>query len=435
MAVSSGAKKALVSVGVLVCVGALVLGIGHWRAHDLISGDVLWHMAAEDNGDEAVVVHDRIYTYDSDRLTIRDLESGKTVAEEYQDGTWAFVGDGGHVAVVDIDSIAMYDRDGEEAWHRTTGDLYQPIAISGNGTLDAIACSEKSACVTARFDVSGRVTSRSSRGSTDLWTPTVIGVDTFEDHPSVRRVPTIATDIDPKKRAVFQVRDGEPFGPAVDVTDDVAAQVGDLLVGMARADGTCTFGAVRAGERAWTTSTPCPDLGSPKVDVFADRVYATNPSGDAYDVVTTDLEGRRATSFRIETGPISEKDRIQLSLTPDAVVLTLTDRIAAYSPTTGKELWNQKLSRTSHDALDEVKRIYPGVEVTGPIVDRYGNGPQSLAALAIGRDIPEYTHTYIDALSGEESAALAAPYGVSSLGLEDGRVLVLGDDDIWLVAG
>ncbi|MBG6097491.1 outer membrane protein assembly factor BamB family protein [Nocardioides luteus] len=435
MAVSSGAKKALVSVGVLVCVGALLVGIGHWRAHDLVSGDVVWHVAAEDSGDEAVVVRDRIYTYDNDLLTIRDLESGKEVAEEYQDGAWAYVGDGGHVAVVGNESIAMYDRDGEDLWHLTMDDLYLPIAISRDGTLDAIACSEESRCVAAQFDVSGRVTSRDSRGSTDLWTPALIGVDTFEDHPSVRRVPTIATGIDPKKRAAFQVRDGEPFGPAVEVTDDVAAQVGDLLVGMSRKDGTCHFTATRAGKRAWTTSTPCPDLGYPKVEVFTDRIYVTNPSGDAYDVVTADLEGRRATSFRIKTGPTSEEDRTQLSPTPDAIVLTLTDQIAAYSPTTGKRLWSQKLSRTSHDALDEAKKIYPGVEVSGPVIDRYGNGPQALATLAIGRDVPAYTHTYLDATSGEESAELAAPYGVSSLGLEDGRVLVLGDDDIWLVAG
>ena len=40
-----------------------------------------------------------------------------------------------------------------------------------------------------------------------------------------------------------------------------------------------------------------------------------------------------------------------------------------------------------------------------------------------------------DAPQPVQTAELAAPYGVSSLGLEDGRVLVLGDDDIWLVAG
>lgn len=308
------------------------------------------------------------------------------------------------------------------------------MAVS-SGATKALVSVGVLACVGAQFDVSGRVTSRTSRGSTDLWTPVVIGVDTFEEHPSVRRVPTIATGIDPTKRSAFQVRDGEPFGPAVEVTDDVAAQVGDLLVGMARKDGTCHFTATRAGRRAWTTSTPCPDLGYPKVEVFTDRIYVTNPSGDAYDVVTADLEGRRATSFRIETGPTSEEDRTQLSPTPDAIVLTLTDQIAAYSPTTGKRLWSEKLSRTSDGASDGTEKVYPGIEVSGPIVDRYGNGPQALATLAIGRDVPAYTHTYLDATSGEESAELAAPYGVSSLGLEDGRVLVLGDDDIWLVAG
>jgi hypothetical protein len=204
---------------------------------------------------------------------------------------------------------------------------------------------------------------------------------------------------------------------------------------MSRKDGTCHFAATRAGKRAWTSSTPCPDLGYPKVEVFTDRIYVTNPSGDAYDVVTADLEGRRATSFRIETGPTSEKDRVQLSPTPDALVLTLTDQIAGYSPTTAKRLWSQKLSRTSHDASDETKRLYPGVEVSGPVIDRYGNATGSLATLAVGRDVPAYTHTYLDAGSGEKSAELAAPYGVSSIGLEDGRVLVLGDDDIWLVAG
>ncbi|MFE6510437.1 hypothetical protein ACFVDI_25100 [Nocardioides sp. NPDC057767] len=435
MAVSSGAKKALVSFGVLVCVGALLVGIGHWRAHDLVSGDVVWHVAAEDSGDEAVVVRDRIYTYDNDQLTIRDLGSGKQIAEENQVGAWAFVGDGGHVVVVGNESIATYDRDGEDLWHRTMDDLYLPIAISRDGGLDAVACSEKSGCVTAHFDVSGRETSRTSRGSTDLWTPVVIGFDTFENHPSVRRVPTIATDIDPTKRSAFQIRDGEPFGPAVDITDDVAAQVGDLLVGMSRKDGTCHFAATRAGKRAWTTSTACPDLGYPKVEVFTDRIYVSNPSGDAYDVVTTDLEGRRATSFRIKTGPTSEEDRTRLSPTPDSIVLTRTDQIAGYSPTTGKRLWSENLSRTSDGASDGTKKVYPGIEVNGPVIDRYGNGPQSLATLAIGSDVPAYTHTYLDATSGEESAELAAPYGVSALGLEDGRVLVIGDDDIWLVAG
>ena len=434
MAVSSGATKALISGAVAIAVCALVVGVAHWRAHDLVAGDVVWHTEIDRDASEAVVVRDRIYTYEDDQLTIRDLGTGKTVAEEYQDGTWAHIGDGGHAAVVDIESIAMYDRDGREAWHQRMDDLYLPIAISRDGQLDAIACPEKGTCITVHFDASGRETSRTRRESPDLWTPAFIGTDSFEDHPSVQRAPTIPTGTDSKQSAAFQVRDGKPFGPSVEVMDDVAAQVGDLLVGMTRKDGTCTFDAVRAGEQAWTSSTPCPDLGYPKVDVFTNRIYVTNPSGDAYDVVTADLEGRRATSFRVRTGPSSESDRTQLSPTSDAVVLALTDQVSAYSPTTGKRLWTKKLNRASHDALEKTKKIYPGIEVSGPVIDQYENAPQALAGLAVGRDVPAYTHTYIDAASGKESAELAAPYGVASLGLDDGRVLVLGDDDLWLVA-
>lgn len=433
MAVSSSTKKVLVSVGVLVGVGALLVGIGHWRAHDLVAGDVVWHTEVDRDAGEAVVVRDRIYTYEDDQLTIRDLGTGKVLAEDLQDGTWAHVGDGGHVATVGIEQVAMYGRNGELVWQKAMDDLYHPIAISLDGQLDTVVCGEK-ACSTVHFDASGQETSRTPRLSPDLVTPAYIGSGTFaETH--VRRVPTIPTDTDPKTHSVQQLRDGKPLGAPIRLIDDhTAAQVGDLLVGVSRENGTCTFTGTRAGARAWTTATPCPDLGFPEVDVFADRIYLNNPSDDAYDIVTADLEGRRATSFRVRTGPTSESDRTQLSPTPDAVVLTLTDQVSAYSPTTGKRLWTEKLNRTSHDALEKTKKIYPGIEVSGPVIDQYENAPQALAGLAIGRDVPAYTHTYIDAASGKESAALAAPYGVTSLGLDDGRVLVLGDDDLWLVA-
>lgn len=433
MAVAPGAKKTLIVAGALVGVGALLVGIGHWRADDLVTGDVTWHTTVDDSADEVVVVRDRIYTYDDDRLTIRDLSSGEVVAEERVDGTWAHVGDGGHVAAVGLEQITMYDRDGEQMWHRATNDLHQPIAIGTDGQLDTIVCAGK-ACSTVHFDASGRVTSRTPRRSTDLATPAFIGYGTF-DETRVRRIPTVATDIDPATHTVWQVRGGEPLGEPIRLLDDhTAAQVGDLLVGVSRTSDTCTFTATRAGIPAWTSSTPCPQLGFPEVDVFAGRIYLTDPTDDGYDVVSADLEGRQATSFRIETGPAEESDRVQLTPTPDAVVLALTDEVSAYSATTGERLWSEKLSRTSHDALEESTRIYPGIEVSGAVVDRYGNGRQPLTRLAVGRDVPEYTHTFIDAASGAETAQLAAPYGSVAYGLEDGRVLVHGRDDMWLVS-
>ncbi|SDK86751.1 PQQ-like domain-containing protein [Nocardioides sp. YR527] len=433
MAVAPGTKKALIAVGALAGVGALLVGLGHWRAHELVAGDVAWHAEVEHGSDEAVVVRDRVYTYDDDRLTIRDLRSGKVVAEEPLDGIWAHVGDGGHVAAGGIEQIAMYDRDGDQAWQRAVDDNYQPIAISADGELDAVVCTEKG-CSTVHFDASGRETSRTPRLSPDLATPAFIGYGTFEER-SVRRVPTIATDIDPATHTVRQVRDGKPLGSPIQLLDDhTAAQVGDLLVGVSRQNGTCTFTATRAGIRAWTTSTPCSDLGYPAVDVFADRIYLNDPTDDGYEIVTTDLDGRQANSFKIRTGPTDETDRIQLSPTPDAVVLTLTDQVSAYSPTTGERLWTEKLDRTSHDVLEKSTKIYPGILVSGPVVDRYANGPQPLTELAVGRDMPAYRHTFVDAASGDETAQLAAPYGSLPYGLDDGRVLMLGDDDIWLVS-
>lgn len=433
MAVSPGAKKALIAVGVLVGVGALLVGIGHWRAHDLTAGDVVWHTTVDHDADEAVVVRDRIYTYDDDQLTIRDLETGKVLAEEVQDGTWAHIGDGGHVVTVSNEQIAVYDRDGEQAWQRAMDDLYHPIAISEDGQLDTVVC-DKKACSTVHFDASGQETSRTPRLSPDLATPAYIGHGTFED-TRIRRVPTIPTDIDPKTHTIQQVRDGKPLGDPIRLVDDhTAAQVGDLLVGVSRENGTCTFTATRAGTPAWMTSTPCPDLGFPDVDVFANRIYLNNHSDDAYDIVTADLDGRRATSFQVKTGPTAEPDRTRLSPTPDAVVLTLTDQISAYSPTNGRRVWAEELTRNSRDVLDESKRLYPGIEVSGPVVDRFENGPGGLADLAIGRKVPAYAHTFIASGTGEETSQLAAPYGSVAHGLEDGRVLVLGSDDIWLVS-
>ena len=433
MAVSPGAKKALIAVGVLTVAGALLVGIGHWRAHDLVAGDVVWHTEVDRAAGEAVVVRGRIYTYEDDQLVIRDLGTGKVIAEELQDGNWAHVGDGGHVATVGVEQIAMYDRNGKLAWQQATDDLYHPIAISLDGQLDAVVCEEK-ACSTVHFDAAGQETTRTPRLSPDLATPVYVGSGTFED-THVRRVPTIATDIDPKTHSVRQLRDGKPLGAPITLLDDhTAAQVGDLLVGVSRENGTCTFTATRAGTRAWTTTTPCPELGFPEVDVFADRIYLNSRSRDAYDIVTTDLEGRRASSFRVSTGPIEESDRTQLSPTPAAVVLTVTDQISAYSPTTGKRLWTEDLSRTSHDVLEKTKKVYPGVEVSGPVIDRFGNDSRPVAQLAVGRDLPAYTHTFIDSESGKESAKLAAPYGSVAHGLEDGRVLVLGRDDVWLVS-
>lgn len=85
MAVSSGARRALISVAVVIIACGVVIGIAHWRAHDLVAGDVVWH--TEDGADEAVVVRDRIYTYGRDVLTIRDLSTGEPIARERQDGT------------------------------------------------------------------------------------------------------------------------------------------------------------------------------------------------------------------------------------------------------------------------------------------------------------------------------------------------------------
>ncbi|MFJ2759546.1 hypothetical protein ACIO3S_28380 [Nocardioides sp. NPDC087217] len=435
MAVSSGAKKTLISVAVLVAACALIVGIAHWRAHDLVAGDVAWHVEISDGGDEAVVVRDRIYTYEDDVLTIRELSSGREIAEDYLDGTWARVGDSGDVAVVSIDGLAMYDRSGDQVWHQTLDDLHMPIAISTDGELDAVRCAEDEGCTLVHFDAAGTITSSTSRESLDLGIPAVVGVTTLDDSRLVQRVPTVPVDIDPETRSAFQVRNGKRWGAPVAVMDDhVAAQVGDLLVGMSRKDGTCTFSAVRAGVRAWTTSTPCPDLGFPIVDVFANRIYVTNLSGRAYDVVTADLEGRRASAFQVEVDPASESDDRQLlKPAPDAVVLIQSDRIAAFSPT-GKRLWSQDLDRRSRGSVDESKRLYPGVAVSGPIIDRFENGPDGVAGLAIGRKLPAYTHTFVDSGSGEETARLAAPYGSVPYGLDDGRVLMLGNDDMWLVS-
>ncbi|MFE4002226.1 hypothetical protein ACFX43_25945 [Nocardioides sp. YIM B13467] len=434
MAVSSRAKKALIAVGSLAGVAALLVGIGHWRAHDLMAGDVVWHAEVEQGSHESVVVNDRIYTYGDSLLTIRDLADGTTVAEENLDGTWAYVGDGGHVAVVSIGQITMLDRDGEQMWQRRFDDLHNPLAISPDGALDTVVCARK-VCSTVRFDASGEETSAAvQRRSPDLQAPASIGHGTTDDS-RVRRIPAFATDLDPKTHTVREVRDGKPVGEPIALMDDhVAAQVGDLLVGVDRVDGTCTFTATRAGEPAWRTATACPDLGFPYVDVFTDRIYLTNRTAGAYDVVTTDLEGRKATSFSIDAEPASDAERTDLAPTPDAVVLTLTDQIVAYSPTTGKKLWTEKLNRTSRAALDKTTKIYPGVQVSGPIVDLYDNAPEPLAALAIGRDVPSYTHSFIDAASGEVSAKLAAPWGSVAHGLDDGRVLVVGSDDMWLVS-
>ena len=434
MAVSSGATKALISGAVAIAVCALVVGIAHWRAHDLVAGDVVWHAEVGGSVDETVVVRDRIYTYQDDVLTIRDLASGKMIAEDRLDGTWARVGDSGDVAVLGIARIAMYDRDGNQMWAKELDDLHMPIAISPDGQLDAIRCSESDKCVLVHFDSSGTVTSRTPRRALDLGSPAYIGTDTLDDSQLVQRVPTVPVDIDPKTRSAYQVRDGKRWGSPVGVMDEhVAAQVGDLLVGVSRKDGICTFAAVRSGVQAWTTTTPCPDLGFPKIEVFADRIYLTNLSRGAYDVVTSDLEGRRASTFRVETGMTSESDRQLLEPTPSGVVLIQTDRISAYS-TTGKRLWTNALSRNSRDALDESKRLYPGIAVSGPVVDRFENGPSGLASLAIGRKVPAYTHTFISSRTGEETSQLAAPYGSVPYGLDDGRVLVLGSDDMWLVA-
>lgn len=435
MAVSSGAKKTLISVAVLVAACGLIVGIAHWRAHDLVAGNVAWHVEISDGGDEAVVVRDRIYTYEDDVLTIRDLSSGREIAEDYQDGAWARVGDSGDVAVVSIDGLAMYDRSGDQVWHQALDDLHMPIAISTDGELDAVRCDEDEGCTLVHFDAAGTITSSTSRESLDLGSPAVVGVSTLDDSRLVQRVPTVPVDIDPETRSAFQVRNGKRWGAPVAVMDDhVAAQVGDLLVGMSRKDGTCIFTAVRAGATAWTSSTPCPDLGFPTVDVFADRIYVTNHSEGAYDIVTADLEGRRASAFQVEVDPASEADdRPLLRPTPDAVVLIQSDRLVAYSPT-GKRLWSQDLNSRSRRAAVESKRLYPDVAVSGPVVDHFDNGPAGLAGLAIGRKLPAYTHTFVDSGSGDETARLAAPYGSIPYGLDDGRVLILGNDDMWLVS-
>jgi hypothetical protein len=215
--------------------------------------------------------------------------------------------------------------------------------------------------------------------------------------------------------------------------EHTAAQVGDLLVGASRKDGICTFAAVRSGVPEWTTTTTCPDLGFPKVEVFADRIYLSNHSEGAYDVVTSDLEGRRASAFRVDSRTTSESDRQLLDPAPDGVVLTQTDRISAYSAT-GKRLWTKKMSRNSRDVLDKSKKLYPGIVVSGPVVDRFENGPGGLADLAIWRNVPAYTHTFISSETGEETSQLAAPYGSVPYGLDDGRILVLGSDEMWLVS-
>lgn len=431
---SSGATKALISGAVAIAVCALVVGIAHWRAHDLVAGDVVWHAEVGSSVDETVVVRDRIYTYQDDVLTIRDLASGKMIAEDRLDGTWARVGDSGDVAVLGIARIAMYDRDGNQAWAKELDDLHMPIAITPDGQLDAIRCSESDKCVLVHFDSSGTVTSRTPRRALDLGSPAVIGTSTFDDGQLVQRVPTVPVDIDSKTHSAYQVRDGKRWGSPVGVMDEhTVAQVGDLLVGVSRKDGTCTFAAVRSGVPEWTTTTTCPDLGFPEVDVFADRIYLTNFADGAYDVVTSDLEGRRATAFRVDTGTTTDSDRQLLEPTPDAVVLTQTDRISAYSMT-GKRLWTETLSRNSRDALDKSERLYPGIVVSGPVVDRFESGPSGLAGLAIGRKVPGYTHTFISSRTGEETSQLAAPYGSVPYGLDDSRVLVLGSDDMWLVS-
>ncbi|MDQ4112312.1 MAG: hypothetical protein M3306_14620, partial [Actinomycetota bacterium] len=219
----------------------------------MVAGDVVWHAEVGGGVDETVVVRDRIYTYQDDVLTIRALASGKMIAEDRLDGNWARVGDGGDVAVLGIARIAMYDRDGNQVWAKELDDLHMPIAISSDGQLDAIRCSESDKCVLVHFDSTGTMTSRTPRRALDLGSPAVIGTSTFDDDQIVQRVPTVPVDIDPKTHSAYQVRDGKRWGSPVGVMDEhAAAQVGDLLVGVSRKDGTCTFTAVRSGVKEWT---------------------------------------------------------------------------------------------------------------------------------------------------------------------------------------
>lgn len=434
MAVSPGVRKTVTVVAALICVCGLVVGFAHWRVHELETGDVVWTAPAFEEPDTAVVVGGRIYTYAHDRLVIRELRTGRRIAVTNEIGFRAYVGDGGQVAIEDLAGhrLAFYSRDGKELWHRT-GVVETPAAIGTDGGLDVIGCDGDKHCRTTHYDAAGRMTGRTARHSPDFAQAATIGSLTFGPDQGVVRVPPVPIDIEGDRAR--ELRGGRAWGPAVATADDHAlAQVGDLLVGLSRRRGTCVFEAVRSGKRAWTTSTPCPDLGFPTLAVFAHRLYAYNSTDNGYDVVTTDLGGERAAGMHIQAAAPAKGDRRELWPTPSTLVLVTTGAVAGYTPDSGKKLWERELRRDSADPLDDSHKLFPAVTVSGEVIDVSGDTRPPWPQLALGHDTPSTTHTFIDPATGDTTAELAVPWGARVSGTDDGGAVVFGDHRVRLVS-
>lgn len=495
MAVSSGLRKRLIVAAALVGAFGLLVGYAHWYVHDLETGDVAWsaptaYGRTDADQVEIVVVAGRIYTYDRRRLVIRDLRTGRPIAvtnpagfqpqvaggcrpaARYDPrrrgayfsfspsgkllicpmqtarrdaianaGPQAYVGDGGQVALFNAarHRLAFYSRDGKELWNHDGGPVGTPLAIGADGGLDVISCHGTS-CDTVHYDDAGHVTARTARRSRNLARAATIdspGRSPYAAEPILIRVPPVPIDID--GHSTYQLRDGRRWGTAVATTDGhTLAQVGDLLVGLSRRGGTCVFAAVRSGRPAWTTSTPCPGLGTPALTVFAHRLYAYTDDGKwgrngGAAVVSTDLDGVRAVHTYIRRPIPPNQGDFRVEPAPRVLIISTDREAVAYSPTTGAELWQLDLHHNSGYTDDAGH--HENVGPSGAIVELVRDTRPPWPQLAIGRDTPPRTLSLLDPVTGDTLASVGTSrwQAGASYGTADGAVIVIDGDRIRLV--
>lgn len=425
-------KRLAIVLAAIAVIPALVIGGAHWQLHRLETGDVEWSVDDETRGSfrDILVDGDRMIMTTSAQprvVQLVDLESRESMTfDDQPDAYLTFVGDSGHLLTVAREQNVLYGPDGEAIWERAVDLEQRAVAIDHDGSVTFRQCdgpADKRTCEGFAVDSEGEEMWRAPLDLAASERPGRLSPWDVNDDRIVRLNSVLTVNAAPGR--VQQFKNGTAIGPemAVEKEDPESIQVRDLTVGISYEGDQCRFEAVRDGEAAWQSDADCSaasSLESAGVVVHEERAFVTHAASDGVAVVSLDLTTGEANTFTVDfPDKQSEDDRVEYAYTPRAIMAHVGDSLTAFSPLTGKKMWDRTVTES--------------VQFTPDSVAVLDDTPGWLSA-AVGRDVPIHTSQFYDIESGEETASVAAKYqyGVYSAGAD--QIFLIADDQLKKVA-
>lgn len=425
-------------MGMIALVSAALVGVGHWRIHRLQTADVGWSAPSIEG--EVAVVGRRAYVFDraSGQIAIHRLSDGRSRIIEVPGTIRMALGESGEFATASLDGrLAFYSPDGHEEWARRISTTPTVTAV-GDGDLAYRTCTRRR-CTLSHLAATGKVDWRRPSRRVGGAAGVLLGEDVLAASPSdLSVVPSFPIEV--TGQTAVQIRGGSPLGRSVTYTGSVGlVQYADVLIGISRRGATCSYQAVRAGEPLWHTSLDCSVLGAPfhpsfdAPTVYRDRLFVSYDGRRGVARVAS-IDTATGRARLLDVGPLGSDSTSarHLYLLPQAIVRQDGRHLTGLSVSTGRPVWRTSAKGGSDDPLDG-HRLIPAVEASDGTIATKAETPRLWAGLALGRDTPADTSTFLDPRTGGVVAHLAARRQYSVTGVGDGRALVLADARMYLV--